>query len=726
MMLTAGTDDIEDGDGLTNVSYTYQWLRAGAEISGATNSTYTLTSSDQEGKIQVKVDFTDDANNPETRTSDETLPVAPAAAVCPTDAATVWCTTLTVGRHVVDGEVDESGFEARSGRTAYGSVNGATFRHLGVDYTVTALYGGGIHDLVFSTTPNLPSDGAGLTVHVQTYGGELDVAVGDGDFSSSGYWIFEGVLYVLSSDPLSGVPLIRKGFDRSARVFQPPDSGTEVTVRLSYTDTPGTGTPDLPGTVLLDTHLTVKHAGRWNIDMGCSSSNYECDRWMDEHEFDSVDDQGTSKHFVISGLTVTHTAQVSRNLNFWFLETRLRDYENENLVLMLDGEPFPFSEADAGGYRARQWRNTGLSWNAGGTDSPGSTVVAETGPAQRSSADEELTAPARELPGSTVVALRIEWSRLWGAFRHDVNVLTNSLMYVPEGIHSRHLAEWRRVGQAVASTGGTPENLEQAMRAFGEGYAAPTYPKLQALPLLIGEPLFRRTAPDGPMERLAFKGWLREVYYMWERHYRNQLKHEARHLPGAVHPRLEVLGDRKDIRNDLVHKGIARRGKAADCKILRWFTQDEEIQIRMRHVLDFLNQMGWLSESAASLVQDGGRSSSWHIDREGEIEKPTPQMISVRPVVDPLHQDPRYRYGVCVAFENGVFGATPTGPEREEMKAQAQTRMDRWMKTVVNGAGDLEIPDLGTVPAAELYADYLKGERGRGPGIWGPWVQFRE
>ena len=136
--------------------------------------------------------------------------------------------------------------------------------------------------------------------------------------------------------------------------------------------------------------------------------------------------------------------------------------------------------------------------------------------------------------------------------------------------------------------------------------------------------------------------------------------------------------------------------------------------------------MGWLSESAASLVQDGGRSSSWHIDREGEIEKPTPQMISVRPVVDPLHQDPRYRYGVCVAFENGVFGAAPTGPEREEMKAQAQTRMDRWMKTVVNGAGDLEIPDLGTVPAAELYADYLKGERGRGPGIWGPWVQFRE
>ena len=326
------------------------------------------------------------------------------------------------------------------------------------------------------------------------------------------------------------------------------------------------------------------------------------------------------------------------------------------------------------------------------TESDGSAPVARPEHAQRTPADKKTTAPAREFPESTVAALSIEWSRLWEAYRHDVNVLTNSLMYVLEGIHSQHLAEQRRVGQAMASTGGTLKNLEYAMRVFGEGYTAPTYPKLRAVPVLSGEPLFRRTAPDGPMERLAFKGWLREVYFLWERHYRNQLKHANRHLTDAIHPRQDVLGDLKDIRNDLVHKGIARRGKAADCTILRWFTQGEAIQIRLRHVLDFLNQMGWLSESPASLVQDGGRSSSWQIDREGEIENPTPQMISVRPVVDPLHQDPRYRYGVCVAFEDGVFGATPMGPERAETTAQAQTRTDRWMKTLVNEAGDLEIP----------------------------------
>ena len=44
----------------------------------------------------------------------------------------------------------------------------------------------------------------------------------------------------------------------------------------------------------------------------------------------------------------------------------------------------------------------------------------------------------------------------------------------------------------------------------------------------------------------------------------------------------------------------------------------------------------------------------------------------------------------------------------------------------VNESGDLYVPDLGTVPAAELYRSYLKGEVSRGPGIPGPWIQFRE
>ena len=142
MTLTAGTADIMDTDGLTTPGYTYQWLRTGSNISGATSSTYTLTSSDYGETIQVKVDFTDDASNAHSLTSDETLPVAPVTATCPTDTDTVWCATLTVGHSLdSDGDPSGSGFESRSGRTAFGSLSGATFTHLGVNYTVKTVWG---------------------------------------------------------------------------------------------------------------------------------------------------------------------------------------------------------------------------------------------------------------------------------------------------------------------------------------------------------------------------------------------------------------------------------------------------------------------------------------------------------------------------------------------------------------------------------------------------------
>ena len=71
--LTASTSGIADTDGLTSVSYSYQWIRndgaTDADISGATNSTYTLADADEGTTIKVRVSFTDDAGNEETLTS---------------------------------------------------------------------------------------------------------------------------------------------------------------------------------------------------------------------------------------------------------------------------------------------------------------------------------------------------------------------------------------------------------------------------------------------------------------------------------------------------------------------------------------------------------------------------------------------------------------------------------------------------------------------------------
>ena len=77
--LTADTSPIDDEDGLENVSYSYQWIAGGTDIDGATGSSYTLTASEQGKTIQVRVTFTDDANNEETLTSEATIAVAVAA-----------------------------------------------------------------------------------------------------------------------------------------------------------------------------------------------------------------------------------------------------------------------------------------------------------------------------------------------------------------------------------------------------------------------------------------------------------------------------------------------------------------------------------------------------------------------------------------------------------------------------------------------------------------------
>ncbi len=74
--LTAATTDIADADGLTNATFSYQWVAGESDISEATGSSYTLTSSEQGKVIKVRVAFTDDAGHEESLTSATTAAVA--------------------------------------------------------------------------------------------------------------------------------------------------------------------------------------------------------------------------------------------------------------------------------------------------------------------------------------------------------------------------------------------------------------------------------------------------------------------------------------------------------------------------------------------------------------------------------------------------------------------------------------------------------------------------
>ncbi|MDP3615411.1 MAG: hypothetical protein Q8R98_26535, partial [Rubrivivax sp.] len=72
--LTVDTSAIADGDGLG--AFNVQWQRNGADIAGATGSTYTLGDADVGTLIRVVVSYTDGGGTAESLTSDAAGPVA--------------------------------------------------------------------------------------------------------------------------------------------------------------------------------------------------------------------------------------------------------------------------------------------------------------------------------------------------------------------------------------------------------------------------------------------------------------------------------------------------------------------------------------------------------------------------------------------------------------------------------------------------------------------------
>ena len=114
--LTADVSAIADDDGLDNVSFSYQWLADGADISGAANENYTLTHSDEDKAISVTVSFTDDAGNEGTLTSAATGAVA-AKANSPATGAPAIAGTAQVGETLTadtSGIADDDGLDKAS------------------------------------------------------------------------------------------------------------------------------------------------------------------------------------------------------------------------------------------------------------------------------------------------------------------------------------------------------------------------------------------------------------------------------------------------------------------------------------------------------------------------------------------------------------------------------------------------------------------------------------
>ena len=109
--LTADISGIEDEDGLTNATFSYQWVADDVETQGATSSTYVLTNNDVGKAIRVRVSLTDDAGNRETLIATSTGPVLV--------ALPIWSATMTTGtlsdgygyNYGGAGELSETSFE---------------------------------------------------------------------------------------------------------------------------------------------------------------------------------------------------------------------------------------------------------------------------------------------------------------------------------------------------------------------------------------------------------------------------------------------------------------------------------------------------------------------------------------------------------------------------------------------------------------------------------------
>ncbi len=68
-LLTADVSEIADADGLDKAAFAYQWQADSTDLSGATDSSYTLATSDEGKAISVTVSFTDGGGNEESLTS---------------------------------------------------------------------------------------------------------------------------------------------------------------------------------------------------------------------------------------------------------------------------------------------------------------------------------------------------------------------------------------------------------------------------------------------------------------------------------------------------------------------------------------------------------------------------------------------------------------------------------------------------------------------------------
>ena len=232
--LTASTSEIADTDGLTNVSYSYQWIRndgsTDADIQDATDSTYTVTPADALKTIKVRATFTDDAGNEESVLSDATAQVQ-----------AIWTGTVTVG-------------------------NGPE----GSDSTGYSVFAGGMGSI---TTPRFELDGVTNTVQIVAYS-QAGLHLGLKKEFSTPFILHIGSARFESTDAST-----RDGATSFLYTWSDPNlswsegDSLHVAVQEAAANTAAAGVPTISGTAQVGATLTASTSGIADTD-GLTNVSY--------------------------------------------------------------------------------------------------------------------------------------------------------------------------------------------------------------------------------------------------------------------------------------------------------------------------------------------------------------------------------------------------------------------------------------------------------------------
>ena len=318
----------------------------------------------------------------------------------------------------------------------------------------------------------------------------------------------------------------------------------------------------------------------------------------------------------------------------------------------------------------------------------------------------------------------IKVNQEWSRFRHETVVRTDTLLYVLSGIR----LYYQTLDTMITRAHGPDRSGTRQAR---EMFIPPEALNIRSRPFLVGEPLIDRVSPGGLAEQMVYKSWVAEIYGLWENRYRTNLKEHSGDVSGVIRPRHQVLGDLRQIRNNLLHSesNLSTGDQAGACQILSWFPTGEVMQLNFDHVLDFLNQMDWLVEQP-SVIGDSPevKANCWRLDERPirSSGNPQPRLVSVRPIVGENDELEGFRYGASVAFSDGVFGLIAMGIPFGEASGSNDCL---WNGLTVGCDGyALILPGTDICkPSASLYEACLsESNRIKGPGPWSRPAQFRD